>query len=254
MCIRDRVGHVEAGLRSHDIQMLEETNRIITDHVSDFMFAPTEEAKKNLTEEGLDEKKIYVTGNTVVDALVQHREMAERKADTLKKLDLKRNKYMVMTINRAENVDFRDRFKETLKGLDLVHKKFGLPLVWPVHPRAQKMLSEFGLDIPEGIRLIDPLGCLEFLQLQSNARLVLTDSGGIQEESCALKVPCVTVRDSTERPETIKAGSNVISTIDSEKILESADIMINKKRNWENPYGDGRTAERIFGILEKSLD
>jgi UDP-N-acetylglucosamine 2-epimerase (non-hydrolysing) len=178
-----KVGHVEAGLRSYDRQMPEEINRILADHVSDYLFAPTEKAKGNLLKEGIEEDKIFVTGNTIVDAVNQNLEIAERKADIVNNLNLSSKEYFLVTAHRQENVDNKKRLEGILEGLKLIHEEFNLPIIYPIHPRTAKRIKEFGLKVLKGIELIEPLGFLEFLQLEANAKLVLTDSGGMQEET-----------------------------------------------------------------------
>ena len=244
-----KVGHVEAGLRSYDRRMPEEINRIVADHVSDYLFAPTEKAKQNLLREGVEENKIFVTGNTIVDAVYQNLEIAKRKVNVLKDLGLKPKEYFLVTAHRQENVDVKERLKGILKGLELIHEEFSMPVIFPIHPRTRKRIREFGLSL-DGVTVNDPLGFLEFLQLEANARLVLTDSGGVQEETCILGVPCVTLRDNTERPETLEVGSNIIVGTKREKILEGVKLMFNKENSWENPFGDGRAGERIIEILK----
>ena len=248
--IHIKIGHVEAGLRSYDRFMPEEINRVLTDHVSDYLFAPTEKAKENLLKEGIEEDKVFVTGNTIVDAVNQNLEIAKRKMDIMSRLNFNPRGYFLATAHRQENVDVKDRLKGVLDGLALVYEEFNLPIIYPIHPRTMKRIKEFGLKIPEGVELIEPLGYLEFLQLEANARLVLTDSGGVQEETCVLKVPCVTLRDNTERPETIEVGSNILVGTKTEKILDGVKLMFNKENNWGNPFGDGRAGMRIIRILE----
>ena len=244
------VGHVEAGLRSYDRTMPEEINRVLADHVSDYLLAPTEKAKGNLLREGIDENKIFVTGNTIVDAVYQNLEIAERKVDVLNDLNLEKGKYFLVTAHRQENVDVKDRLRGILDGLESIYNEFDLPVIYPIHPRTLKRINEFGLRIPEGVELIDPTGFLEFLELEANAKIVLTDSGGVQEETCILKVPCVTLRDNTERPETLEVESNVLAGCNSNEIIKSVDLMADKKTNWENPYGDGTAGKQIVAILE----
>lgn len=244
------VGHVEAGLRSYDRQMPEEINRVLTDHISDYLFAPTEIAKENLISEGISKDKIFITGNTIVDATYQNLELAKSKVDILGKLDLDSKKYFLITAHRAENVDVKERLQEILDGLESIHYDFNLPVIYPIHPRTMKRIKEFGLEVPEGIKLIEPIGFLEFLQLEANAFLVLTDSGGVQEETCILKVPCVTLRDNTERPETLNVGSNILVGTNQEKILEGVKIMLDRERNWDNPFGDGNAGKKTVEILE----
>ncbi|MCD6456367.1 MAG: UDP-N-acetylglucosamine 2-epimerase (non-hydrolyzing) [Methanophagales archaeon] len=224
-----KVGHVEAGLRSYDKSMPEEINRVLADHVSDCLFAPTGKAKENLLREGIEEDKIFVTGNTIVDAVYQNLEIAKRKVDVLNKLNLNHEEYFLVTAHRQENVDEKERLKHILDGLELVYDEFNLPIIYPIHPRTKKRIKEFRLEVPKGAELIEPLGFLEFLQLEANAKLVLTDSGGVQEETCILRVPCVTLRDYTERPETLEVGSNVLVGINQNKILEGVKIMLNKQ-------------------------
>jgi len=245
-----KVGHVEAGLRSYDRTMPEEINRVLTDHISDYLFAPTVKARENLLREGIEKDKIFVTGNTIVDAVYQNLEIARRKVDILNKLNLNPEGYFLVTVHRQENVDVKERLKGILEGLELVYNKFDLSIIYPIHPRTRKRIKEFGLEVPKGIELIEPLGFLEFLQLEANAKLVLTDSGGVQEETCILRVPCVTLRDNTERPETLEVGSNILAGVNQEKILESVKTMLSKERNWENPFGDGRAGKRVAEILK----
>ena len=244
-----KVGHVEAGLRSYDRTMPEEINRVLADHVSDFLFAPTEKAKENLLREGIEEDKIFVTGNTIVDAVYQNLEIAKRKVDVRNKLNLNPKEYFLMTAHRQENVDAKNRLKGILEGLVLVYHEFNIPIIYPIHPRTKKRIEEFGLEVPEGIELIEPLGFLAFLQLEANAKLVLTDSGGVQEETCILGVPCVTLRDNTERPETLDVGSNVLVGVNQDRILEGVKKMLSKERDWRNPFGDGCAGVKIVEIL-----
>ena len=248
-----KVGHVEAGLRSYDRTMPEEINRVLADHVSDYLFAPTEQAKQNLLREGIEENKIFVTGNTIVDAVYQNLGIAERKVDVLNKLNLSSKEYFLITAHRQENVDIKERLKGILEGLELVYDEFNFPIIYPIHPRTMKKINEFGLEVQNGIRLIEPRGFLEFLQLEANAKLVLTDSGGVQEEACILKVPCVTLRDNTERPETLEVGSNILAGVNQNKILEDVKFMLNKERNWKNPFGDGWAGSMIIKILEGTI-
>jgi UDP-N-acetylglucosamine 2-epimerase (non-hydrolysing) len=243
-----KVGHVEAGLRSYDRGMPEETNRVLTDHMSDFLFAPTEGARRNLLKEGLPDSKIFVTGNTIVDVAVQNSELLNNPSDTLNNLKAEDNDYFLVTAHRQENVDNRERFQGILDGLRLIREEFGLPLIYPIHPRAKKRISEFALN-PEGVTLIEPVGYLRFLRLESKAKLILTDSGGIQEEACILVVPCVTLRDNTERPETLEVGSNVLAGTRPQEIVKMTRLMLGKSKSWKNPFGDGTTGKTIVKIL-----
>jgi UDP-N-acetylglucosamine 2-epimerase (non-hydrolysing) len=244
------VGHVEAGLRSNDRSMPEEINRIVADHVSDQLYAPTENSRQNLLHEGIPAEKITLTGNTVVDAVHQNIRIAQQKVHPLDKLGLEPGNYFLVTAHRAENVDDPLRLAGMLTGLKGIAEHFGLPVIFPLHPRTRKMVGEFSLST-EGVQVIDPVGYLEFLILESKASLLLTDSGGIQEESCILKVPCVTLRDNTERPETIEVGSNVLVGTNPEKMLGAARHMIDIPRTWSNPFGKGDAAHRIIDVCRK---
>jgi UDP-N-acetylglucosamine 2-epimerase (non-hydrolysing) len=241
------VGHVEAGLRSFDRTMPEETNRVVADHVSSLLFAPTAHAQENLIHEGIDPGRIFMTGNTIVDAVYQNLDISKKKASILRSHDLEPNRYFLVTMHRAENVDSRERMRSILAGLNAVSDKFSLPVFFPIHPRTLKQITAFGLELG-GIIPSEPLGFLQFLQLEANARCILTDSGGIQEEACILGVPCVTMRTTTERPETLSVGSNILTGSDPRQILEGVRLMNNRSNGWKNPFGDARAGERIVEI------
>jgi len=243
-----KVGHVEAGLRSYDRTMPEEINRILTDHCADLLFAPTEKSEKILRGEGIPEEKIFITGNTVVDALYQNLEIADEKGNVLDALKLQPGEYAVVTIHRQENVDDRARFTSILKGLDRVAAEISRPVIYPIHPRSRKMMTQFGLQL-QNVRLVEPMDFLSFLQLENSARLILTDSGGVQEEACVLGVPCVTLRDNTERPETIEVGANILAGVSSDKIIECSRHMLGRENKWQNPFGDGTAGRRIVDII-----
>lgn len=247
-----KVGHVEAGLRSYDKEMPEEINRMLTDHISDYLFAPTEKAEQNLIKEGIEENKIFVTGNTIVDAVLQNIELANDidYPDFIQSF----NEYFLVTLHRQENVDRIERLKNIVKGLELVAQEFETPIIYPIHPRTLKRLNEFNINIKSDlIKLIEPLDYLTFLKLLNNSKLVLTDSGGIQEEACILKVPCVTLRYSTERPETIEVQANTLAGTDPNTVLEKAKEMVNRRREWINPFGDGNAGRRIINILKNTI-
>ncbi len=248
-----KVGHVEAGLRSFDRRMPEETNRVLTDHISDYLFAPTEISKQNLLAEGIPIKRIYVTGNTIVEAVYQNLQIANDEVDVLARLGLRAKEYFIATAHRAENVEDPERLKGILCGLEDVHQEFEQPVVFPAHPRTIKKIEEFGFEVPEGTMLIDPLGYLEFLQLETNARLALTDSGGVQEESCILGVPCITFRDNTERPETVEIGANMVIGTECCNITSCVQDMIGVNADWINPYGDGNASELILKALQNHI-
>lgn len=251
-----KVGHHEAGLRSHDTTMLEEINRVIVDHISDYLFTPTPDALKNLHQEGKEPSRIFFTGNTIVDALNQNIEIAKSKSKILATTGLKSKGYFLVTAHRAENVDKPEKLKDILSGLAKIYREFAIPLFFPIHPRTLARIKESNLAIPHGVNLINPVGFLDFLILEQNARLVITDSGGVQEECFVLKVPCVTIRENTERPETIEYGMNILAGTNPEKMLLATKEMMTKNHNmkeWENPFGDGHAAERIIDILVEKV-
>lgn len=237
-----KVGHVEAGLRSYELDMHEELNRIMTDHISAYLFCPTETSRGNLLSERIDREKIFVIGNTIVDAIKQN---FDKKTDVLDEFNLDKKAYFLITLHRSENIDHKERLISILKSFDLLSERFQTKLIFPIHPRTEKMLKLFNLRIPNSVKLIPPLGFKNLLQLESNAKLILTDSGGLQEEACILNVPCVTLRDSTERPETIDLGSNILAGADSNKIVKAAILMLDKKERWSNPFGRGDSGKRI---------
>jgi UDP-N-acetylglucosamine 2-epimerase (non-hydrolysing) len=242
-----RVGHIEAGLRSYDRNMPEETNRVLADHCSDYLFAPTETSKQILLHEGITADKVFMVGNTVVDAAYQNLEIAQAKSNLLGELGLEAGKFMLATSHRQENVDNEDKFAGLIWGYKK-SKRIRATTNLCYTSQSEKQLQTFGLDT-DGIRLMEPLDYLAFLQLESKASLVLTDSGGVQEETCILHTPCVTLRENTERPETLEVGANVLVGTDSERILAAAKDMCCKKREWINPFGDGKTAQQIVEIL-----
>jgi UDP-N-acetylglucosamine 2-epimerase (non-hydrolysing) len=215
--------------------------------VGDLLFAPTETSRSYLRQEGIPDEKIFVTGNTVVDAVLQNLAVAREKTT---RPDLREGSFVLVTVHRAENVDNGLRLRGIFEGLAQVGKETGMPVIFPAHPRTVKMMMEFSLS-PKGIRVVQPLGYLEFLLLESRAGLILTDSGGVQEEGCVLRVPCVTLRENTERPETLEAGANVLAGTSPVTILARALEMLDRPRTWENPYGDGHAGERIHSILEE---
>jgi UDP-N-acetylglucosamine 2-epimerase (non-hydrolysing) len=247
------VGHVEAGLRSYDRDMPEEINRILADHISDYLFAPTDLSKNNLVGEGIPESKIHVVGNTVVDATLYNFKIAEAKTGIMKKLQIKEKGYFLLTLHRQENVDDRLRLEKIVDSLEAICKKYQIPIIYPIHPRSEKMLRKFGLydrlkNNPK-MYLIEPVGYLDFLVLEKNAGLVLTDSGGVQEETCILDVPCVTLRYNTERPETVDIGKNMIVGVERKRVLDGIEEMLERELDPGNPFGDGTSGSKIIEIL-----
>jgi UDP-N-acetylglucosamine 2-epimerase (non-hydrolysing) len=211
------------------------------------LFAPTERAKKNLLNEGIHEGKVFVTGNTIVDAVMQNIELAKDN-DPPQEAQVDEG-YFLATLHRQENVDIKERLRKIIKGLELVANEFRVPIIYPIHPRTRKRIIQFNIHVNNSIKLVDPVDYIAFLKLMSNAKIVFTDSGGVQEEACILRVPCVTLRYSTERPETLAVGSNVLAGAGPKNILEKARIMFSRTRDWENPYGDEKAGRRIVNII-----
>ncbi len=247
-----KVAHVEAGLRSRDRTMPEEINRLLTDQIADLLFTPSADADENLRAEGIPPERIRLVGNIMIDSLYKHLERS-RQSQIKDRLGLSEKSYAVLTLHRPANVDEQAVFTGILAALESISEK--LPVVFPVHPRTRKAITELGLDSRVarigGLRLIDPLGYLDFLSLYSGARLVLTDSGGIQEETSVLGIPCVTLRDNTERPITVTMGTNKVVGSDPAKIIVTAFAALSEKPKPPVviPLWDGHTAERIVGAL-----
>ena len=256
------VGHVEAGLRSFDTTMPEEINRRVADVCSAMYFIPTEESAINLLAEGLSRNDLIITGNTVVDACFRHLEIAKKRGfeeESLAELGIENMDHILtLTMHRAENVDVKERVTsiiEALKELDEMN------IIFPIHPRTKNMLENFGLfdelnDL-EHVHIVKPIGYLDFLLLTSKSTLILTDSGGLQEEAITLDVPALTLRYNTERPETVTAGGNILVGANKDAILENANRILNDEefaqnmRNAKNPYGQGDAAEKTVDAIEK---
>jgi UDP-N-acetylglucosamine 2-epimerase (non-hydrolysing) len=258
--------HYEAGLRSHDRTMPEEINRLVTDAITDIFFTTSVDADENLLHEGVGKEKIHMVGNLMIDSLVANLEKA---SDTQLKFSLlnrnqtisfgnksKKGAYGVMTFHRPNNVDNLKLLKELVKIWGEISQK--IPLIFPVHPRTYKNIQQFGLqseiDLYENLYFIEPLGYLQFINLAQNATFLLTDSGGIQEETTYLNIPCLTVRQNTERPVTVWEGSNKL--IKTEEIVSEVDLILaNKGKTGKTPkYWDGKTAERIVKIIDNLKD
>lgn len=251
-----KVAHVEAGLRSRDRTMPEEINRLLTDQIADLLFTTSRDADQNLLAEGIPAERIRFVGNVMIDSLIKNLERA--KQSTIKsQLGVKEKTYAVLTLHRPSNVDNEQTFTRILDALEKISES--VPIIFPVHPRTRKAIAELGLhervQSISNLRLIDPLGYLDFLNLYSTARLVLTDSGGIQEETTSLRIPCLTLRDNTERPVTVELGTNVIVGTDTQKIITAANSALNGSSNrpvQQVPLWDGHAAERILDALEET--
>jgi UDP-N-acetylglucosamine 2-epimerase (non-hydrolysing) len=248
------LGHVEAGLRSFDRRMPEEINRVVTDHIADYLFAPTENSREYLQAENVPNNQIHVTGNTIVDAVEEHTKLADEKSTVLSDLGLTAGEFVLLTAHRAENVDDEERFADLLDGVGTFAERRDLSVLYPMHPRAEKRLDEFGLNVSDRIRCVEPQGFLDFLKLEQSADLILTDSGGVQEEACIVGTPCVTLRDNTERPETIEVGANQLAGTDPDDVVSCASTMYGRSATWKNPIGDGDAAVRILDTLVSELE
>ena len=247
-----KLAHVEAGLRSGDRTMPEEINRVLTDSISDFLFCTEQSGVDNLLLEGIPEKKIFFVGNVMIDTLLKNKAKAER-SDVLSQLHLNGSGFAVLTLHRPSNVDDASVLGGILDALEVIEKD--MPIIFPVHPRTRKKLGSGSIggriEKMTNLRLTEPLGYLDFLKLMSHARIVLTDSGGMQEETTILKVPCLTLRENTERPITAEIGSNRIVGTDPAKIIAAYRHAVNG--GWHEPatppLWDGRAAQRIIDIL-----
>lgn len=250
-----KVAHVEAGLRSRDMSMPEEINRLCTDVLCDYLFTTDHFANENLKNEGILEEKIFFVGNVMIDTLMKHKKAAA-KLDLAYRLGLEPGKYATLTLHRPSNVDDKNTLHGILEALSQIAKR--LPIVFPIHPRTKKMADLFGLshyfssgDRVEGIWTVEPLGYLDFLHLNMHAKMALTDSGGLQEETTVLGIPCITMRENTERPITCEIGTNVIVGNKLDSILSAAEKILNDTR----PKGitpekwDGKAAARIVKVI-----
>jgi UDP-N-acetylglucosamine 2-epimerase (non-hydrolysing) len=239
------LAHVEAGLRSRDWSMPEEVNRVVTDRLSDYLLAPSEDAVDNLRAEGCREDQIHLVGNVMIDSLLANLPRA-RRSGALERLALRPGGYGLVTLHRPANVDDPAVLAGMLKALGEVARR--CPLLLPAHPRAADRLTALG--VPEGVRLVPPAGYLDFLALQASARIVLTDSGGVQEETTALGVPCVTLRENTERPITVTEGTNVLAGVEPDGIIGTALRVLDAPPPARRPaLWDGRAGDRIADVL-----
>jgi len=242
------VAHVEAGLRSRDRSMPEEINRIVTDRLSDLLLTPSRDGSDNLRAEGVPEERIHLVGNIMIDSLMRHLPLA--KLDRVRdRMSIDEGRYAVLTLHRPSNVDNLDAFRRILTAIQTIAES--MPVIFPVHPRTRQRMGDFGLDgALSNVTLTDPLGYIDFLSLTSHARLILTDSGGLQEESTALGIPCLTLRENTERPITVTHGTNQIVGTDTSAILAGFRRAMTPAGPVPRPdLWDGHTAERITRVL-----
>jgi UDP-N-acetylglucosamine 2-epimerase (non-hydrolysing) len=268
---RPLIAHVESGLRSFDRDMPEEVNRVLTDHMADLLFVTEDSGLRNLRREGVPDARVHFVGNTMIDSLLAFRQQAEH-SSILDMLSLRNSyalgqqsdqvkRYALLTLHRPSNVDLRDDFLRILDGLRELASTY--PVIFPAHPRTQKKIADFGLeafftrkhsDAGGRIRLVDPLGYIDFLSLMLHAALVVTDSGGIQEETTSLGVPCVTVRENTERPVTVEVGTNILAGTSPEGIRRAARRQMGASMERRVPEAwDGRSAQRILDVICREL-
>jgi UDP-N-acetylglucosamine 2-epimerase (non-hydrolysing) len=250
-----KVAHVEAGLRSYDLTMPEEINRMVTDAISDYFFVTEESGSVNLLREGKPAGQIHFVGHVMIDNLLyQVKKLEDEKVETYPVFNVKpaKNSYAFMTLHRPSNVDNRDIFMGIAAALNEIAA--GMPIIFPAHPRTKKMMEQFQIRFSDHIKLIPPLGFMESLFLWKDARVVLTDSGGLQEETTALGVPCVTIRENTERPITVEVGTNVLAGTSKAGILNACrEALIKAGHATVPPLWDGKAAERIWGVIMGSI-
>ncbi len=239
--------HVESGLRSFDKSMPEEINRILTDHCSDLLFCPTKNAVSNLRNEGITDN-VHLTGDVMADSLLHNKKIAETKSNILDDLGLKSKGYFLTTIHRASNTDN----KENLKNIVDAFSELKETVVFPIHPRTEKFLKEYGMydKLKSSVELVKPLGFLDFIKLMNHAKMILTDSGGIQKEAYILKIPCITLRENTEWGETVEDGWNVLVGANKDKIIEMVNGFHPSLKTHEDRFGNGNASEKIVSIID----
>ncbi len=247
MCVK--VAHVEAGIRSYDLTMPEEINRMVTDSITDYFFTTSETANNNLRHLGIDDNRLFFVGNVMIDTLLANINRL-RKGKDFESLSLENQKYIVLTLHRPANVDEGEKLKITMN--EIIKSSQGLPIVFPMHPRTAKIFSDLNISAPN-LHIIPPQGYLEFNYLVKNSLAVITDSGGITEETTVMHIPCLTLRDNTERPETCKIGTNMLVGTNPQNIAPAIQKLFDGK--WQKGtiphFWDGHTAERIVKILSK---
>jgi len=247
--INIKIGHIEAGLRSYDRTMPEEINRVVTDHISNALFCPTKKQASILQKENIDKSKIFITGNTIVDAVLQNQKLIIKYPELS---HYSTENYFLLTTHRPSNVDSKENLSELLNAITQISQKYNSPIYFPIHPRTKKQIEIFNINIDaNSIKLMEPVGYLEMLTLEKNAKLIFTDSGGIQEEACILQVPSLTLRENTERPETVDVGATMLVGHSKQKILSSVETILNIPRTWTNPFGDGTANKQIIEHLNE---
>lgn len=237
--------HIEAGIRSHDWNMIEEHNRKIIDQISDYLFSPTDIATQNLLNENINPNRIYQTGNTITE--------------TLRKITKQTNEILLITLHRAENVDNQKTLKSILEAIDYIAQQENKPVIWPMHPRTQKKIKQHKLEkYLDHIKILEPLPQIPFQKLMNNSKIIFTDSGGVQEEACLMQKPCITIRNNTERPETINLTANILSGTETDKIIKAWQIWTKRLQittpNWKSPYGTNPSKKIIRILKEENQD
>lgn len=249
------VYHMEAGNRCYDLKVPEEKNRKIIDSISTIAIPYTPNSRENLLKEGIPKNRIFVSGNPIYEVLQYNMNKIEN-SKILEQLDVKKSEYFLVTAHRAENVDVKERLENIIKGLELIAKSYNLPIICSIHPHTRKKIEEFNIKVNnDKIRFMEPLGFFDFTKLEKNAKLVLTDSGTVQEECCIFNIPTVTMRDTTERPETVECGSNIISGLSSQNILNCTNLMLKAGNDWDYPVGyiDDNVSDKIIKYLQGVL-
>jgi len=246
------VFHMEAGNRCYDDRVPEEVNRRVIDHSSDILMPYTERSRQNLLKEGIEGQRIFVTGNPILE-VISHYEPEIAKTQIHKKLGLKKKKYILVTLHRAENVDLKSRLKNLLDAIDRVQKEYKMPLILSLHPHTRQKITQYTIKLSNPkIHLIDPPGFFSFISLERNAFCVLSDSGTVQEECCIFKIPNVTLRDVTERPETIECGSNILSGAEPEMVSHCVRTVLSSPPDWTPPmeYLEKDVSETVLKIVK----
>ena len=245
-----KVVHLEAGMRAYDFRMPEEKNRVLIDHLSSILLPYTNYSRENLIRENIHPSKIYVVGNPIIE-VINHFMSKIEESNIMEKMKLESDRYILVTAHRSENVDHPESLEKILQGLDALHTKFKKRVIYPMHPRTMSKIKK-QQKIPKGVEIIKPLGFFDFSKLEKNAFCLITDSGTIPEESLYFKVPCVSIRESSERPEYIEAGSNILAGLDPVNLVNAVKHITSIERDWEwnTALGDGKTASKVVNILK----
>ena len=248
-----KIAHLEAGMRAYDFRMPEDKNRIVIDHLSSILLPYTNYSRENLLRENIHPSKIYVVGNPIIEVIDYFMSKIE-KSKILEKMKLKEKEYFLITAHRSENVDQIENLTKILSSLEIIQKKFKKRIIYPMHPRTLSKIKN--MSIPNGIDIIKPLGFFDFIKLEKHAFCLITDSGTVPEESLYFKIPCVTIRETTERPEFIEAGFNILAGLDPENIMKAVKIITssNIKGGWNSNFGDGQTSIKVINILSGQLN